>query len=123
MTQHLENSIKTLIFYVCYIFEQRNQEGLCWLTGTGNGSDQAHPCYLNPALPPLQRKVGREAKVLQRGIWLSKAQTYQLFYPWLCQEELLYRYILLFLIFLFSLPLPQYSWSPLKNGRSGRPFF
>lgn len=39
------------------IFEQRNQERLWWLAGTGNKSDQAHPCYPNLALPNVQGKV------------------------------------------------------------------
>lgn len=89
---------------MCYIFEQRNQEG-------GHGSDQAHPCYPNPSLPHLQRKVEWKAKVLLRGICLYTAQTYHLVYPWLCQEELLYRYILLFLnICLFVL---LFAFTPL----------
>lgn len=53
-----------------YIFEQRNQEGLCWLASTGNGSDQAHPCYPNPALPHLQREVEWKASPAERDMTL-----------------------------------------------------
>lgn len=53
--QNTQKYLKNSLYVLSLCTE--NQEGLCWLAVTGNGSDQAHPCYLNPALPHLKWEV------------------------------------------------------------------
>lgn len=109
-----------------YIFEQRNQEGLCWLARTGNGSDQAHPCYLKPALPHLQREVV-ESKSCWEAYDFIKPKLTNWFIPGCVRKNYYidtFFFSLVFVFgglfvgcffFFFSLPLPLYSWYRLKK--------